>query len=341
MEITYDELERYLQLIFTGEKLCHIKNNDADIYVLFKQPTNRDKVVANFKYDMAYERALKEGILSKKEMERILYDRGLYTEEDDAKIEELRAKLKAQETILAKTSKVKMRADRLKGIISGLKDQIRAIEYKKFSKLNMCADILADEEKALYLCWACTYNIDTDERYWQNFDSFLSTSDVVFRNRLSREYLDFYGGIPEAIIRYIARSSLWRIRYVTSQKTSEALFGIPTSEYNNDILNLVYWSNYYQNIYDMMPEDRPSDEVIEDDSLLDAFMNSYYEKRSREDSHRRAKGSTSGSMSSFDKEEVIITQSNALYQDIKYDKPREAQRIKDKNNIKKKTRKPK
>ncbi len=131
---------------------------------------------------------------------------------------------------------------------------------------------------------------------------------------------------------------MWRIRYVTSQKVSDPLFGVPASQYTNDMLNLAYWSNFYQNIYEMLPRDRPSDLVIEDDDALDAYMKEYYAERTREDASERSKGKNRGKLSAFDKEEVIVTKSNELYQDIEYDKPREAQKLKDRSDVKKRTR---
>jgi hypothetical protein len=121
-------------------------------------------------------------------------------------------------------------------------------------------------------------------------------------------------------------------------KTSEPLFGVPTSEYTLNQINLVYWSNFYQNIYEMMPEDRPSDMVIDDDDTLDAYMKAYYEERSRQDATRKSKAKTPGKLSAFDAEEVIVTRSNELYQDIEYDTPKESQKLKDRVDIKKKTR---
>jgi hypothetical protein len=88
----------------------------------------------------------------------------------------------------------------------------------------------------------------------------------------------------------------------------------------------------------MMPEDRPSDLVIEDDQSLDAYMKSYYEERNREDASRRSKKKSTGKLSAFDQEEVIVTASNELYQDIEYSTPRESQRIKDRIDIKKKVK---
>jgi hypothetical protein len=107
------------------------------------------------------------------------------------------------------------------------------------------------------------------------------------------------------------------------------------------MLNLAYWSNFYQSVYEMMPRDRPPDSVIDDDDSLDAYMKDFYEERNREDASEWSKNKTKsgrGKLSAFDKEEVIVTQSNELYEDIDYDKPREAQRVKDRVDLIKRTK---
>jgi hypothetical protein len=70
-------------------------------------------------------------------------------------------------------------------------------------------------------------------------------------------------------------------------------------------------------------------------------MKEYYEERTREDATERDKNKlgNKGRLSAFNKEEVIVTKSHELYEDIDYTKPREAQMIKDKPAIKKKARK--
>jgi hypothetical protein len=86
----------------------------------------------------------------------------------------------------------------------------------------------------------------------------------------------------------------------------------------------------------MMPDSRPSDTVIEDDKLLDVYMNDYYKELSNDSSIKRStKAMNKGAMSAFDAEEVIVTQSNELYHDISYDTPREAKRVKDRTDLKK------
>ena len=338
MDITHEEIERYLCKIFIGSDLLYLERDSEDVCIRFKQPNNHTRVRASFFYDKSYDKAISEGMLSTEDMEKLIKKRNLFTEEEEDKLSSLESKLKGQETLLAKTIVVKAKQDRLRKIVLDLKSEIYELRAKKISKLMMSADAKAEEERTLYLCWACTYNDDTDSLYWETYKDLLKENDISFKDRVLSAFLKFYRGLNTTIIRHIARSNLWRIRYITSQKTSDPLFGVPTSQYTNDMMNLAYWSNYYQNIYEMLPEDRPPDLVIEDDEALDAYMQSYYDDRNRDDAARRSKVRTKGKLSAFDKEEVIVTQSNELYEDIKYDKPREAQRIKDKALIRKRTR---
>ncbi len=338
MDITHEQLERYLVEIFTGRKLVYINNGSKDICIELRHSDNMVRLRANIIYDEAYNKALSEGLYTTKDLEKIIRERGIFTEEDEKKIEKLESQLEGQEILLAKTIVVKAKQDRLKEIISRLRSEIHALLSKKTSTLMMSVEAKAEEERSFFLCWASVYDHDTGKLYWSTYNDLLKETNLLFKDVVLLEFLKFGRGIITEIVRFIARSSLWRIRYLTSMKTSESLFGASTSEYTNDMLNLAYWSNFYQNIYDMLPEDRPSDLVIEDNEALDAYMKSYYDERTKDDAARRSKHKTSGKLSAFDKEEVIVTQSNELYEDIKYDKPREAQRLKERTDVKKRTR---
>lgn len=337
MELTADEIEKYLCSVFTGKKVVYVSGKEKDVKLVLKQPDNYIKLVANSIYDVAYKRALDEGILSLKDLEKLIKERKIFTSEDETKVSDLRSKLEAQQVLLSKTTKVKARSDRIKEVIEDLEKEIINIEYKKYSKLSMSAETKAEEERSSYLCWACVYNID-ESLYWPKYEDFLVETNLSFRGNILSAFLRFFGGIDTELIRYISRSTLWRIRYVASQKVSDPLFGVPTSQYTNDMMNLSYWSNFYQNIYEMLPEDKPSELIIEDDRALDAYMQDYYKERNQEESARRSRKTTQGKLSAFNSEEVIVTQSNELYEDIDYDKPREARMIKDKSNIRKKAR---
>lgn len=334
MDLTQDEIEIYISQISTGTKIIDVDDN----VILFKYPNSEIKLQSFNIYKFEYNRSINEGLLSYKDMQKLIDERGLITEEEKNKVASLRNKLEAQKALLAKTFKVRANQDRIKGIIDDLESEIQEIEYKKRSKFAMTAETKSEESKVLYLCWASCYNFCTKDRFWLTLEDFNNESNYTLRQNIISEFIYFYSGIPTPKIRYIARNSLWRIRYVTSLKTSELLFGVPTSEYTNDMLNLAYWSHYYQNIYEMLPEDQPSDDIIEDDQALDAYLQEYYADKNKDSQIRRAKKHSGNKLSAYDSEEVIVTRTNELYEDIKFDEPKEAQLIKDKSLIKKRTR---
>jgi hypothetical protein len=332
MDLSSEEQEKYLNKIFASMAVVYIN----EVKIIFRHPSTRLKYEAGIMYEDAYNRAIKDGLLPLKELELLIKKRGLFTDEDQKQISSLESKIEAQELLLAKTLKVKANQDRIKNYLQELNAELDKIRYKKYTTLMLSVETKAEEERNLFFCWGCTYKDETN-LYWDTYGDLLKERDSDFKNKVLIEFLNFYRGIDNSIIRCLARSNLWRIRYVTSQKTSDPLFGRATIDYTNDMINLAYWSNFYQNIYEMMPEDRPTDSIIEDDEALDSYMKSYYAERNKEDQARRGASNTRGKLSAFDKEEVIVTQSNELYEDIQYDTPREAQRIKGRSDVKKRS----
>lgn len=331
MELSFEEIDKYLSKIFSSTQCFYID----DTLFVFKFPSNEIKQRADVIYDKSLEDAIKEGMLPAKQLEELVERRNLITSEDISKLKKLKDQLLAQEVLLSKTTRVKANQDRILQTINRLKQDIHNIEYKKSSKLFLSAENKADEDKTFYICSSCVFNED-GTLLWSNYKEALKENRIELKNAIIRKFLKFYSGISTGIIRCIARSSIWRIRYVSSMKTSDPLFGVPTANYSTDQLSLAYWSNFYQNIYEMLPDDRPSDIVIEDDDALDAYMKVYYEERNREDSIRRNKSKNSSKLSAFESEEVIVTRSHELYQDIKYDTPKESKKFKDKIDFKKK-----
>ena len=335
MELSSEEIEKYLDQISSALKIVDIE----DKIFLFKQPTVYNKIESRRLYELEYSKSINEGLLSVEEMGNLMKKRQLITDEEKRELYSLRSKLDAQKVLLGKTTRVRARQDRIKNIIHDIEKQIREIEYKERSKFSMTAETRSEETRMLYLCYSNCYDFLTTKLYWDSYNSFLNESDYLLRQKIISEFILFYSGISTEYVRFIARSNLWRIKYVTSLKASDPLFGRPTSEYTNDMLNLAYWSRYYQNIYEMLPEDQPSEYIIEDDEALDAYMKDYYDEHNKEAVARKDKNRRGGKLSAFDQEEVIVTKTaNELYDDIEFDTPRESQIIKDKPLVQKKSR---
>jgi len=332
MSLTHDELDYYLTKIFSSVDFVYV----GDLLIMFKYPNNVTKQRANLIYEKSYNDAVNNGILPQKDLEELIDKRNIITTAEKKFLKKLKDQLEAQMVLLSKTTRVKANQDRIKGIITKIRRDIFEIESKKNSKLMMSAENKAEEEKTVFMASRCTFKED-ESLFWSTYESIKNDTKIDLRDKILLKFLRFYSGLSSSVIREVARSNLWRIRYINSMKTSDQLFGIPTSEYSANQLSLAYWSNYYQNIFEMSAEDRPSELIIDDDESLDAYMKSVYEERNRDDASRRSKSNRSGKLSAFNSEEVIVTRSHELYEEIKYDTPKEAQKLKDRVDLKKRT----
>lgn len=320
IQLSYEELDGYIQQICSGEKLAQIKNKSGkDTPVVFVYPSNRDKQVAEIVYQEAILEAEREGLPSLSEMETIIRSRGIFTEEDDAQVEKLRSKIEGQKAILAKTTKVPARRARIIDNIKQLEKEVDLVLLKKESSLEMSRERKAIEAKFLYLAFRNTYRPIFMTPFWESKQQFDDEPDAYFRKRLFVEYTVFCHGLSQDKIRYIARSNLWRIRYITAIKTGDSLFGRSIADYNVDQLMLLYWSHFYQSVYEMMPDERPPDSIIEDDRALDAYMKDWHADRNRDAAASRAKSNKKfGQQSAWDYDETLVMKSNPMHQDIEY-----------------------
>jgi hypothetical protein len=334
MEISYEDIDLLIRKIALGRGLLFLDNN----FIHLHHPDNSIKTKANLIREHSYKEAITSGLLPKKDLEALIFTRGIFSAKDEETAKRLKSKIEAQEFLLAKTQKVRANQDRIKKTIYELQNELNTLLIKKHSKLYMSADNKADEDMYSFMCSECVLN-DLGHKYWASYKVFTEDRNTSIKNTIFSAFMELVRGYSTETIRYIARNNLWRVRYTTSLKIAEPLFGIPLTDYTSDQLNLIYWSNYYEQIYSMLSADRPPDNIIDDDVQLDIFMNEYYKELNNEATIRRNQKNrekSSGTLSALDAEEVIITQSSELYHDIEYDKPREAQKIKDRIDIKKK-----
>src|SRR5690606_35358038 len=151
--------------------------------------------------------------------------RNLFTKEDRDKLDRLQSKLDGQLLLLQKTTRVPARRDRIKEIISNLEKEISDSSYKREKVFEFTRERKAYEEKYLFLTQRCTLNSETLDLYWKTPEDFYNELDFTFRRRVFLEVIIFCHGLDTSIIRFIARSNLWRVKYITSLKTGDSLFG--------------------------------------------------------------------------------------------------------------------
>lgn len=321
MKLTTLEIENYINEISLGKKFVFYKNQQ---YVL-KHPSQEESFRARIVYEQCFNEAKEFGLPTHAELEKTIESRNLYTEEDDNKIKEIEDKIKGQRAVLEKTYRVPARRDRLVAIIDGLQKELNQIRNKKLVLLQRTCEAKAKEEQYIFLCRTCTYRYDeewNEIRIWKNKDEFELDRDTGLKNFLLYEYMRLVNGLESSIIRALARSNLFIIRYLNSMKTSTPVFSVPSTDYTVDMLSLSYWANWYRSIYELMPDEIPPDDLIDDDEGLDAYMEQIYANRKNEREMSRyesSKGIKKGkSLSAIDHSDVIITSSNPIYKDVEY-----------------------
>ena len=227
----------------------------------------------NYMYNKELKNAQSNGILSCEQLKLLFEAQEIWGPDQEAERESLQKEkilignqLKSAEF---NTNKKKQLTKRLKDIEEKIKD-LNQYEVELFA---LSAENRAEEVKRRYM--VCMFTETVEEKpFWQSKEEFIKSTDSRFLNNLILGY--FRNNIyPEKDLRSIARSPEWRFRWIAS-KHGEQLFGKPIAQWSEMQNMLVYWSEYYDSIYDSI--DRPADYIIEDDAACDAWLQNYNKK---------------------------------------------------------------
>jgi hypothetical protein len=322
-ELSFQETEALLESVISNKRLVPIEVSDRTEFVVMSYPTSQDLILSRYHREKALVEARAAGLPTLEEAEAQIEK--TVTQEDKDKLQDLEEKIEAQEKVHDVTA-IEARREAVRENIERLQSQVQELNAKKQNYLYHSQERKADEESFLYLAWASAYAV-TGERFWKTFEEFENETDYALRATVLEAFTKFNIGLPSKTIRFLARHSLWRIRYVAASKTGQQLFDNGLVDLTPDQLSLLYWSNYYQSIFEMLPDDQPSQEIIEDDEKLDEYMESYFKQREEDRNESKAeKRSSTGrrqKLNAWEKgEELIITPSHPDYMKLAYSKER-------------------
>ena len=325
MDIDLDSLREStaIDVIVSAKFYTKIMHGTEEKVLCIIHPYGDDRLYSDFLYDSSYNNAVNDGILPREELECVIKTRGLITEKEELRDEELVKLIRGQEALFTKMRFAKDKKEKVGENITRLKLELSVLRRKFNSFYTLTAESVATEAKLNYLCWSACYNMSGKSHTWETYNEFDLEKNIELRSEAIGAVMSVLVGFSEGALRKIARYTEWRIRYISSVKVALPLFSRKPEDYTKDQLALVYWSNFYQNIYEMLSDDRPDDEVIESDAMLDVYMEEYYKGLEQNRSISKARGRGSNA---FDSDEVIVTRFNDLYDKLDYDDPREASR---------------
>lgn len=318
--LSYEEEAKLIEEISLGGKLVYVTNyKGLKIPLFLVHCVGLDKIASEAEYTMAYDMALSSGLMTVEQLTEVFMERGIFTREEEEGIDKIRGQIAAQELYLSKISQLPSRRLKTQENIKRYKDKLLKLVQSRENHLYPSAERKAQMEKLLFMTWKGTLDPYTSERFWELKEDFKNEKDSILRDNVVTQYTIFSFGLDVSTIRYLARSNLWRVRYLTATKTGADLFGRSIDKYTVDQLALAYWSHFYQAIFDMLTDERPQDSVIEDDLALDAFMKNYMEERNREGQANFHKNNR-GKLTAWNHQETLVMRSNESYGDMEYSK---------------------
>lgn len=323
---SFQETESLLESVLSNRRLIRIETSKKTDFIVFSYPQSSDLLASRYMREKALLEAELEGLPSEEDVDRMMEEREIFPQEDQARLEELQEKIEGQKAILERT-KIEARQAAVQEVIDGFEEEASKLIAKRESLRYISREKKADEESFLFMAWASAHAI-TGEKFWVSFEEFEDETDLEFRTVVISEFSKFNRGLTTKLIRFLARHSLWRIRYTAAIKTGAggSLFSRGLHDLTPDQLALLYWSNYYQSIYEMLPDEQPSEDIIKDDDALDKYMEEYFKNKDAEKKEGKAAGRSQGTtkghqqkLNAWEKgEELIITPSHPDYMSLAY-----------------------
>ena len=262
------DVEKEIRKILWGKSIVKAKDREGveGVYLL-RCLTVQEQNELDFIYEQSYQEALDSNVLTRKDLEFFYLESGIWTEDDDQAVfdmEKEKAKLVRQRSkIRANKTKIRLLTKK----IDQLEEEILDKKREKVELFSLSAENHAEEIMNRFMIYMSALNRD-GTTIWPDFDSFLDFSDETFIYNLTIQYIKSHM-MTEKDVRTIARSGPWRYRWSAS-KNGESLFGRSIAEWSQLQSSLVYWSQYYDYVYES--PDKPGENIIEDDAALDQWM---------------------------------------------------------------------
>jgi len=230
-------------------------------------PTIEDRLESCEVYDQAYFNALNEEMMTEHQMAEWMIEHNLWSHHEEKDLEGIRKNIEDIKVEVYKLNKEKNKANQLKRYLRSIEKKLNdQINKKNLYYYNTCESI-ANLEKLRYLI---KRNCLQNNRICDLEDDELDYVLDCFRESI----------LSEEIIREVSRNEPWRSLWFIKNHNKQDVFLNLDRDITINQQNLLLWSQTYDNIHESM--DCPSDDVIDDDDMLDGWLIFQSRKRKQE-----------------------------------------------------------
>ena len=232
-------------------------------------PTLEDKLDASEAYIKAYNDAIAEEMMTEDEVEVWMAEHGLWTEEDHKQLETAEKDIKTLKKEIYNHHRDDAMVANIRRLLNGAKKFKLKKDGEKSEFYYNTAENAARQMEMLSIIKAVTY---------QDNKRVIFDDEPVLPGELIAAYMEDM--FAEDQIRELARTTPWMNLWNIKDNLKHPLFSMSDRELTTNQHALIVWSQTYDNIQESI--DCPSDEVINDDDMLDGWFIIQGEKRQKD-----------------------------------------------------------
>jgi predicted ATPase len=168
-------------------------------------PNNQERLNGELEYSKKFTELLDTNLKTRREMDALLKDRGIWTEKEDLELERLRSELEVAFEALVKAKNEKAKDAASKRALD-IQKQLTALQASRMQYLENTVEVKSDEHKNAYLISCVCTKVDPDtgqdtgERLWPTFEAYVneqSTSGVI---EVWYHWISFSSGLTNAFL---------------------------------------------------------------------------------------------------------------------------------------------
>lgn len=305
---------------FTSRIRSGIINIRLDSVNLRIQPISfEEELKVQETYLLAYRQAQRDGVLDTEEILKNLRKRNIWTNEDDQREKGLEKDIERLKVELFQNKNKSDWVEQIRKYLSAGRKQLNEVLEKKHQFFeNSCEGIAQAEKIKKFISLSC-YKEDVDSTFIK-YDFLEIPVDYIMK-------LYGYQLLSETSLREIARSEPWRSTWVLRDSNAYELFANKDKQLTVDQKNLLIWSRMYDNVHESL--DCPSEDVIEDDDMLDGWFIIQRKKRDQEKAKADIEKMTSNSKIANSSEIFVMAHSKKDAQKINSSNSFHAQKVKE------------
>jgi hypothetical protein len=226
-------------------------------------PLSFDYYMGQEIYQDTYHAALSEGILSAEDIVGFLLLQKLWDANEESRLDDLKAEIDKLKIRVYQAGVHTNQSLIARKLLKNCREEYKTLFYRRHQYDYATSEGLAGLARSHYLVGS-TLCDRRGEKIWKNGEFWEDGDDGLIDQimiRLRDQQPD------ELVLRDIARTEPWRTYWISSNKQP---FSGAAGDLSEEQRSLIMWSKMYDSIYEH-PE-RPSDDVIQDNDMLDGWL---------------------------------------------------------------------